>query len=50
MYLAGLLHGRIAPGPDPGRFAVTVIRGIAGVPVGGDGLQPFGQTFPRYGV
>ncbi len=48
--LAGLLHGRIAPGPDPGRFAVTVIRGIAGVPVGGDGLQPFGQIFPRYGV
>jgi len=33
--LAGLLHGRIAPGPDPGRFAVTVILGMAGASVGG---------------
>lgn len=33
--IAGLLARRIVPGPDPGRFVVTVILGIAGASVGG---------------
>ena len=33
--LAGLLARRIVPGPDPGRFVVTVILGMAGASVGG---------------
>ncbi len=32
---AGLVARRIVPGPDPGRFIVTVILGIAGVSLGG---------------
>jgi uncharacterized membrane protein YeaQ/YmgE (transglycosylase-associated protein family) len=33
--IAGLLAHRIVPGADPGRFAVTVLLGMAGAPVGG---------------
>ncbi|CAA9407869.1 MAG: hypothetical protein AVDCRST_MAG01-01-1429 [uncultured Rubrobacteraceae bacterium] len=33
--IAGLLARRIVPGPDPGRFVVTVILGMAGASVGG---------------
>jgi len=33
--IAGLLARRIVPGPDPGRFIVTVILGMAGASVGG---------------
>ena len=32
---AGLVARRIVPGPDPGRFIVTVILGIAGASLGG---------------
>lgn len=33
--IAGLLARRMVPGPDPGRFIVTVILGMAGASVGG---------------
>ncbi|MDQ3639068.1 MAG: GlsB/YeaQ/YmgE family stress response membrane protein [Actinomycetota bacterium] len=33
--IAGLLARRIVPGPDPGRFVVTIILGMAGASVGG---------------
>jgi uncharacterized membrane protein YeaQ/YmgE (transglycosylase-associated protein family) len=33
--IAGLLARRIVPGPDPGRFIVTVLLGMAGASVGG---------------
>lgn len=33
--IAGLVARRIVPGPDPGRFIVTVILGIAGASLGG---------------
>ena len=33
--IAGLLARRIVPGPDPGRFMVTVLLGMAGAAVGG---------------
>jgi uncharacterized membrane protein YeaQ/YmgE (transglycosylase-associated protein family) len=33
--IAGLLARRIVPGPDPGRFMVTVLLGMAGASVGG---------------
>lgn len=33
--LAGVLARRIVPGPDPGRFIVTVLLGMAGASVGG---------------
>jgi uncharacterized membrane protein YeaQ/YmgE (transglycosylase-associated protein family) len=33
--IAGLLARRIVPGPDPGRFIVTVILGMAGASLGG---------------
>ena len=33
--IAGMLAKRIVPGPDPGRFIVTVILGMAGASVGG---------------
>lgn len=33
--IAGLLAKRIVPGPDPGRFIVTVLLGMAGASVGG---------------
>ena len=33
--IAGLLTKRIVPGPDPGRFIVTVLLGMAGASVGG---------------
>ena len=33
--IAGLLARRSVPGPDPGRFMVTVLLGMAGASVGG---------------
>jgi uncharacterized membrane protein YeaQ/YmgE (transglycosylase-associated protein family) len=33
--IAGLVARRMVPGPDPGRFIVTVILGIAGASLGG---------------
>ena len=33
--IAGVLARRIVPGPDPGRFIVTVLLGMAGASVGG---------------
>jgi uncharacterized membrane protein YeaQ/YmgE (transglycosylase-associated protein family) len=33
--IAGLLAKRLVPGPDPGRFIVTVLLGIGGASVGG---------------
>ncbi len=33
--IAGLLAKRIVPGPDPGRFMITILLGIAGASVGG---------------
>jgi uncharacterized membrane protein YeaQ/YmgE (transglycosylase-associated protein family) len=33
--IAGLLARRIVPWPDPGRFVVTIILGMAGASVGG---------------
>jgi uncharacterized membrane protein YeaQ/YmgE (transglycosylase-associated protein family) len=33
--IAGLLAKRIVPGPDPGRFVVTILLGMAGASVGG---------------
>ncbi len=33
--IAGMLAKRIFPGPDPGRFIVTVLLGIAGACAGG---------------
>jgi uncharacterized membrane protein YeaQ/YmgE (transglycosylase-associated protein family) len=33
--IAGVLAKRIVPGPDPGRFIVTVLLGMAGACVGG---------------
>ena len=33
--IAGMLAKRIVPGPDPGRFIVTVLLGMAGASVGG---------------
>ena len=32
---AGVVARRIVPGPDPGRFIVTVILGMAGASLGG---------------
>ena len=33
--IAGLLAKRIVPGPDPGRFIVTILLGMAGASIGG---------------
>ncbi len=33
--IAGLLAKGIVPGPDPGRFMVTILLGMAGASVGG---------------
>lgn len=33
--IAGVLARRVVPGPDPGRFVVTVLLGMAGASVGG---------------
>jgi uncharacterized membrane protein YeaQ/YmgE (transglycosylase-associated protein family) len=33
--IAGVVARRIVPGPDPGRFIVTVILGMAGASLGG---------------
>jgi uncharacterized membrane protein YeaQ/YmgE (transglycosylase-associated protein family) len=42
--IAGLLARRIVPGPDPGRFVVTVILGIAWASVGGFVVGVLGGT------
>ncbi|HWS82532.1 MAG TPA: GlsB/YeaQ/YmgE family stress response membrane protein [Rubrobacter sp.] len=33
--IAGVVARRIVPGPDPGRFFVTVVLGMAGASLGG---------------
>ena len=33
--IAGVVARRIVPGPDPGRYIVTVILGMAGASLGG---------------
>ena len=33
--IAGVVARRLVPGPDPGRFIVTVILGMAGASLGG---------------
>lgn len=42
--IAGLLARRIVPGPDPGRFVVTVILGMAGASVGGFVVGVLGES------
>lgn len=42
--MAGVLARRIVPGPDPGRFVVTVILGMAGASVGGFGVGVLGGS------
>lgn len=42
--IAGLLARRIVPGPDPGRFVVAVILGMAGVSMGGFVVGVLGGT------
>ena len=42
--IAGLLARRIVPGPDPGRFVVTVLLGMAGASVGGFAVGVLGGS------
>ena len=42
--IVGLLAKRIVPGPDPGRFVVTVILGTAGASVGGFAVSILGGS------
>ena len=42
--IAGLLARRIVPGPNPGRFVVAVILGMAGVSMGGFVVGGLGGT------
>ena len=42
--IAGLLARRIVPGPDPDRFIVTVLLGIAGASVGGFVVGILGES------
>jgi uncharacterized membrane protein YeaQ/YmgE (transglycosylase-associated protein family) len=42
--IAGLLARRIVPGPDPGRFIVTVILGMAGASLGGFAMGVLGGS------
>jgi uncharacterized membrane protein YeaQ/YmgE (transglycosylase-associated protein family) len=42
--IAGLLAKRIVPGPDPGRFIVTVILGMGGASVGGFAVGVLGGS------
>ena len=44
--IAGLLARRIVPGPDPGRFIVTVLLGMAGASVGGFVVGVLGGSGP----
>ena len=40
--IAGLLAKGIVPGPDPGRFVVTILLGMAGASLGGFALGVLG--------
>ena len=42
--IAGSLARRIVPGPDPGRFIVTVLLGMAGASVGGFVVGVLGES------
>ncbi len=42
--IAGVLAERIVPGPDPGRFVVTVLLGMAGASVGGFVVGALGDS------
>ncbi len=42
--IAGLLARRIVPGPDPGRFIVTLILGMAGASLGGFAMGVLGGS------
>jgi uncharacterized membrane protein YeaQ/YmgE (transglycosylase-associated protein family) len=42
--IAGLVARRIVPGPDPGRFIVTVILGMAGASLGGFAIGVLGGS------
>jgi uncharacterized membrane protein YeaQ/YmgE (transglycosylase-associated protein family) len=42
--IAGLLGRRIVPGPDPGRFIVTVILGMAGASLGAFAIGVLGGS------
>lgn len=39
-----MLAKRIVPGPDPGRFVVTILLGMAGASVGGFVVGTLGGT------
>ena len=42
--IAGVVARRIVPGPDPGRFIVTLILGMAGASLGGFVLGVLGGS------
>jgi uncharacterized membrane protein YeaQ/YmgE (transglycosylase-associated protein family) len=42
--IAGTLARRIVPGPDPGRFIVTLIVGMAGASLGGFAMGVLGGS------
>ena len=42
--IAGLVARWIVPGPDPGRFIVTIILGIAGASLGGFAMGVLGGS------
>jgi uncharacterized membrane protein YeaQ/YmgE (transglycosylase-associated protein family) len=42
--IAGTLARRIVPGPDPGRFIVTLIMGMAGASLGGFAMGVLGGS------
>jgi uncharacterized membrane protein YeaQ/YmgE (transglycosylase-associated protein family) len=42
--IAGLAARRIVPGPDPGRYIVTVILGMAGASLGGFAMGVLGGS------
>jgi uncharacterized membrane protein YeaQ/YmgE (transglycosylase-associated protein family) len=42
--IAGLVARRIVPGPDPGRYIITVILGMAGASLGGFAMGVLGGS------
>jgi uncharacterized membrane protein YeaQ/YmgE (transglycosylase-associated protein family) len=45
--IVGLVARRIVPGPDPGRFIVTILLGLAGASLGGLFTGVLGSTGAR---
>jgi uncharacterized membrane protein YeaQ/YmgE (transglycosylase-associated protein family) len=45
--IVGLVARRIVPGPDPGRFVVTIILGMAGASLGNFFTGVLGSTGTR---